>query len=464
MGIEGSLPPLDSAVNGDWDLQGTSLRDKRMFLYGLSVALDLLALIGGYSFALVFREEQWLAANGHPILILAVPVFLMLEIAREVQSVETLQNRLLGVQRALGALAGTALLIFGLGFLFNAEDLSRVGTLITFLASAVLIVFSKITLDFVVKMVSGDTVVGTIIILDGLDVELEQNARAVDVAAVGLWPDLDRPDMIDRLSRLIAPYDRVIVACHASHISAWATFLKGHDIGGEIVLDKNLLHGAVALGEYNLRDTLVLSRGPLNFVNRVQKRVFDLVFASLALVIFMPLMILVALGIKATSPGPIFFRQLRVGQGNRQFRIFKFRSMHVDQEDQAGDRSVGRVDDRITPIGKFIRRTSIDELPQIFNVLRGEMSVVGPRPHALGSLAGDALFWRASQQYWMRHALKPGITGLAQIRGFRGATVRPEDLERRVRSDLEYLSSWSLWNDVMILLKTLRVVVHKNAY
>ncbi|MBL0915539.1 MAG: sugar transferase, partial [Sphingopyxis sp.] len=186
--------------------------------------------------------------------------------------------------------------------------------------------------------------------------------------------------------------------------------------------------------------------------------------AGLALVILSPILLIVAVAIKLESPGPVIFRQMRVGQGNRQFRIFKFRSMRVENSDAEGRQSTGRVDDRITRVGQIIRRTSIDELPQLLNVIRGEMSMVGPRPHALGSTAGDALFWHASQKYWLRHALKPGITGLAQIRGFRGATEHVDDLARRVRCDLEYLSNWSLWFDVMIMLKTVRVVMHKNAY
>ena len=198
--------------------------------------------------------------------------------------------------------------------------------------------------------------------------------------------------------------------------------------------------------------------------NRLQKRGLDLIVASVALIFLSPLLLLVAFAIKMDSSGPVLFRQVRVGQGNRQFRIFKFRSMRVESNDAKGDRSTGREDDRVTRVGRLIRRTSIDGLPQLFNVLRGEMSMVGPRPHALGSLAGDALFWRVSNHYWLRHALKPGITGLAQIRGFRGATDKKEDLEKRLRCDLEYLSNWSIGLDVMILVKTLPVVIHKNAF
>lgn len=462
---EGSWLPV-RVVDPAADAPGifSSARDKRTFLYGLSILLDILSLIGGYVCALGLRDERWLAAGGQSIVFIALPIFIMFEIAREAQSVETLENRLLAIRRSLGALGATAFVIIGMGFLFKSQEISRVGLAVTFGAAAILIIMLKSMLDIIVKRLLGDAVLATVLILDGLDARPQPHSAVIDVGSQGLWPDLDRPDMIDALSRLIAPFDRVIIACRYDHRPAWATFLKGHDVGGEILLDRNLLHGAVAIGEFDDRDTIVLSRGPLNLVNRIQKRSLDLLVAAIALVFLMPLLIGAAIAIRLEGPGPIFFRQLRVGQGNRQFRIFKFRSMYLESSDSAGDRSTSRNDDRITRVGRIIRQTSIDELPQLINVLRGDMSMVGPRPHALGSTAGDELFWHASRQYWLRHALKPGITGLAQIRGYRGATERVEDIDRRVRCDLEYLSNWSLWNDIVILLKTVRVVMHKNAY
>ncbi|HZH06134.1 MAG TPA: sugar transferase [Lautropia sp.] len=164
------------------------------------------------------------------------------------------------------------------------------------------------------------------------------------------------------------------------------------------------------------------------------------------------------------SPGPVFFRQQRMGRGNRLFSILKFRSMRSDLCDANGTRSTGRDDDRVTRVGRLIRSTSIDELPQLLNVLKGDMSLVGPRPHALGSLAGTQLFWEVDQRYWHRHACKPGITGLAQVRGFRGATNESVDLANRLHADLEYLNGWSIWRDVSILVRTFRVLVHQNAF
>jgi lipopolysaccharide/colanic/teichoic acid biosynthesis glycosyltransferase len=138
--------------------------------------------------------------------------------------------------------------------------------------------------------------------------------------------------------------------------------------------------------------------------------------------------------------------------------------MYVESSDSQGAVSTARGDKRITRVGRFIRSTSIDELPQIFNILRGEMSFVGPRPHAMGSLAGNQLFWEIDSQYSHRHACKPGLTGLAQVRGFRGATHSREDLINRLQADLEYVNGWSVWRDISILLATVKVVAHRNAF
>lgn len=146
------------------------------------------------------------------------------------------------------------------------------------------------------------------------------------------------------------------------------------------------------------------------------------------------------------------------------FRMFKFRSMRTDLLDHSASKLTTRNDSRVTRVGKFIRKTSLDELPQLLNVLRGDMSIVGPRPHATGALAGDALYWEVTSHYWSRHAVKPGLTGLAQVRGFRGNTETDTDLLNRVQADLAYLESWSIWRDITLVMQTFRVLVHRNAF
>ena len=443
--------------------RSVAARDKRLMLYALSLVLDCIAVIAGFSIGTVVRAPEWLSAGGHSLLVLALPLFLMFSIAREVQSVETLESRSLGTARVLTALAITAVVLVMLTFALNA-DISRLGFGMAVAASAVFLMVGRFVLDWVFWATMKGSAVAKVLLIDGLDISPGPGMDVIDVGAIGLWPDLSRPEMFDIASRMVAGYDRVVVACNEDHRHAWSMFLRGSDIGGEIILDRSVLMGAVAIGQCGEEDTLILSRGPLSLSSRIQKRAFDLA-ATIPMILFLlPLFVAVAICIKLESRGPVFFRQVRVGQGNRQFRIFKFRSMREEASDLDGSRSTGREDDRITRVGAFIRRTSIDELPQLFNVLLGDMSLVGPRPHALGSLAGEALFWEVTDRYWLRHALKPGMTGLAQIRGFRGTTERPEDLTQRLRCDLEYLQSWSIWTDAMICLKTIRVVVHKNAY
>ena len=193
-----------------------------------------------------------------------------------------------------------------------------------------------------------------------------------------------------------------------------------------------------------------LVRSPLSPVEVAAKRAIDIVAASSILLVFSPLLALVALAIKLDSRGPVFFLQRRYGFNQEPFRIFKFRSMST-LEDGATLRQVTDGDTRVTRVGRLLRRTSIDELPQLINVLKGDMSLVGPRPHAL---AHDQLFERTIALYARRHNVRPGITGWAQVRGWRGETDTPEKIQGRVEHDLHYIDNWSLWFDIMILLRT----------
>ncbi|WP_425479388.1 undecaprenyl-phosphate glucose phosphotransferase [Lysobacter enzymogenes] len=209
----------------------------------------------------------------------------------------------------------------------------------------------------------------------------------------------------------------------------------------------------------------VVAEPPLQGWAPVFKRGEDIVLSAVALLCLSPLMALLALAVKLDSPGPVLFRQKRYGYNHRLIEVFKFRSMHHDLRDENAAKQTLRDDPRVTRVGRFIRKTSLDELPQLFNVLAGSMSLVGPRPHATATKAGNVLFEDAVLEYVSRHRVKPGITGLAQVNGYRGETDTIEKIQRRVEYDLEYIENWSLWLDLSILLRTLPAVLSaKSAY
>jgi putative colanic acid biosysnthesis UDP-glucose lipid carrier transferase len=184
------------------------------------------------------------------------------------------------------------------------------------------------------------------------------------------------------------------------------------------------------------------------------------VFGSLILVLSAPIWPLIAIAIKLESSGPVVFRQRRRGRYQSVIEILKFRTMHVLEDGPHIEQAKPR-DERVTAVGRVLRRTSLDEFPQLFNVIRGEMSLVGPRPHAL---AHDEEFARLLKIYPDRHQMRPGLTGLAQVSGFRGSTAIPGSLEARVQADMAYIRDWSLWLDCKILIKTLwAVAAGKNA-
>jgi Undecaprenyl-phosphate glucose phosphotransferase len=204
-----------------------------------------------------------------------------------------------------------------------------------------------------------------------------------------------------------------------------------------------------------------IQRAPLSGTERFVKRLMDIFVATLALIFFLPVMALTAIAIKLDGQGPVIFRQHRKGFNGRQFIMFKFRTMTV-QEDGSTMAQATRDDPRVTAIGRLLRSASIDELPQLLNVLKGDMSLIGPRPHAL---AHDSYFEKILSEYAFRHHVKPGMTGWAQCNGARGATPSIEQISARVKLDLWYINNWSLWLDVQILIKTFFEVLRKrNAY
>lgn len=184
------------------------------------------------------------------------------------------------------------------------------------------------------------------------------------------------------------------------------------------------------------------------------KRVIDVIGSAGLLVLLAPLFFAVAIAVKATSPGPVFFTQLRHGLLRQPFTVYKFRTLYHAFEDKIGTRQVVGGDARVTPLGRFLRRTAIDEMPQLLNVLRGEMSLVGPRPHAIGMLAAGQRYEELVPHYHMRHLVKPGLTGWAQAHGLRGPTIDANLATARINHDLAYIQNYSLWLDLRTLWLT----------
>jgi Undecaprenyl-phosphate glucose phosphotransferase len=204
---------------------------------------------------------------------------------------------------------------------------------------------------------------------------------------------------------------------------------------------------------------------PLEFEQQLLKTMFDRVLAAMALVFLSPFLVGVAIAIKLDSPGSVLFTQDRYGYGNRIIRVYKFRTMRSDLTDHGGRRQTKRNDPRVTRIGRFLRKTSIDELPQLINVLRGDMSLIGPRPLPVHMRVEDRLNHEIVSEYAHRHRVKPGLTGWAQVNGYRGAVATPAELRARVEHDLFYIDNWSFLLDMKILLRTAGVCLgHENAF
>ncbi|CAA9891406.1 Undecaprenyl-phosphate glucose phosphotransferase [Candidatus Methylobacter favarea] len=211
--------------------------------------------------------------------------------------------------------------------------------------------------------------------------------------------------------------------------------------------------------------TLNILDKPLSGWNLVLKTIEDKIFALFVLILIAPLLMIIAVLIKLDSPGPVLFRQKRYGFNNQLINMYKFRSMYINQQDDNARQLTTRDDPRVTKLGHFLRRTSLDELPQFLNVLTGEMSIVGPRPHAMEAKAAGLMYEDVVYQYAARHKVKPGITGWAQINGWRGDTDTEEKIQKRVDYDIDYINNWSITLDLKIILKTIFVVIiGQNAY
>jgi len=288
----------------------------------------------------------------------------------------------------------------------------------------------------------------------------DANGKSLDAPVLGGMDDLKR--IVENQS-----VDRVYVALPIASTARLAEIQsQGQDLNVDIVWAPDIVSlrllnpGMKEISGYPL---LSLSESPMGyFGNAFVKSFFDVIVAIAMIVILLPLLLLVALAVKLTSPGPVFYWQYRHGWDGSVFQIYKFRTMVVHEEADGFVSQATKNDARVTPLGRWLRRTSIDELPQLMNVLNGTMSLVGPRPHAVSHNRGYA---QEIKSYMLRHRIKPGITGLAQINGRRGETETLDKMRSRLEYDLAYINDWSLWRDFIILLRTpFALLSNKSVY
>lgn len=442
-----------------------ALEQRRLQCYLLLVVLDTLAVIGSFLFVdyLYFGEVNQTPAD--EIWSGLVPLYLTAALGLRAYAQPSLTSLRKSQNCALVALGAAFMLTLFIAFFTKSSaQYSRFSTAAGVAVTAVTLLWLRAAVQPLIRLLVGPTAQNVLVFDDGGPAVRVPHAWHIDTRQHRLSPDRHDPHMLDRLGLFMTNMDRVMVSCPPERRMEWAFVFKGSNVSGEIIDPEVTTLGVLGARRGHGFGALIVSTGPLGLRGRVVKRAMDLAIAGSALLFLAPLFVVVGGLIRLEDGGPVFFMQQRQGRNNRLFWIYKFRSMRVEKLDAAGARSASKDDDRITRIGRFIRRTSIDELPQLINVLKGDMSIVGPRPHAIGSLAGQKRFWEVDPRYLMRHALKPGLTGLAQIRGLRGATDSEADLANRLQADLEYLDGWTAGRDIRIILATLTVLVHDRAF
>jgi polysaccharide biosynthesis protein PslA len=370
----------------------------------------------------------------------------------------------------------------------HSSDFSRIWIFAWFLASALLISLSRLAVYLVVRewskagrLTRNIAIVGSekqaVRLVKLLNEHAEPWIRIVGIfderasrvpATVGGYPLLGNLDNLINFARN-KRIDDVLVALPGVAEQRTLDILKKLNVAPIRVrlcpdmVGFNFLHHGYSF--YGGIPVLNIFNKPIEGWDRVAKEIEDRVLGLIAFVLLLPVMIVIAILVKLDSRGPIFFSQQRYGFNNKMISVLKFRTMYTDNLDINAEQLVTRGDPRVTRLGAILRRTSLDELPQIINVLKGEMSIVGPRPHAKRAKAGGRYYHDVVAQYAVRHKVKPGITGWAQVNGWRGETDTEEKIIKRIEYDLDYINRWSLMFDMRILFKTIMIVLSsKNAY
>jgi Undecaprenyl-phosphate glucose phosphotransferase len=483
------LPPLSAG----WGSDEGSLVSQRVVTGAVRIMDGAIVALVGLAIALAYVSEPIITRDADYALLLGfstavtIGVFQCLRLydPRRLSSFSgQLPRVLLGWTITL-AIVGSCLV-----FMKAAQDYSRVWLALWYLAGGVSLVAGRATLSHLVRVWAREgrlyrraVIYGAGPVSEEVIHQLEQDS-SVDIRISGIFDDRDEDGRTPRnvagyprlggLADLLAlgrdsRIDLVIVALPVSAEDRLSQIVKRLSVlPADIKLParatsirfspKTYSHvGSVAM--IDLYDKPIADWGT------VSKWIFDKTIAGLALILLAPVMAAIALAIRLGSRGPVLFKQKRYGFNNELIEVYKFRSMYADRCDAAAATLVRKDDPRVTQIGRFLRKTSLDELPQLFNVLKGNLSLVGPRPHAISAKADDRLYGEVVDNYFARHKVKPGITGWAQINGWRGETDTIEKILKRVEHDLYYIENWSVLFDLYILLMTpLSLLKTENAY
>jgi polysaccharide biosynthesis protein PslA len=392
-----------------------------------------------------------------------------------------------GLGRVLTALFGTAMFAMTVAFFLKAsEDFSRLWAITWFLGSATSIGLARLAVTGWLQSKKRQGLFNQSVAIFGAGEQGERLARYIKgndrltIDLIGFFDDraddrvLSRPGVLPlrgSLDNLVAEIranrvDQVIIAL------PWSAEVRLQDIVSALAVTPVRIRLAPDLASFAFAQrplvllgdlpVMTLFERPISGLDRIIKRFEDIALLLILLPLALPILLIAAAAIRLDSAGPIFFRQEREGFNNKSFRIFKFRSMRTEQLEYTDITQASRNDPRITRVGAFLRKTSIDELPQLLNVLSGDMSLVGPRPHAASTRAGNRVFGEIVTTYAGRHNVKPGITGWAQVNGWRGETDTEEKLIKRLEHDLHYIENWSVGFDFYILIRTVWAIITRK--
>lgn len=391
--------------------------------------------------------------------------------------------------RVLTAWAATAMLMLTMGFLFKISDTySRAWAILWFVGGSVALCIVRAAATLWLRRLKRRGVFNQRVAIFGSGPQGRRLASYIGgndkltIDLLGFFDDRneERLESEEHGTEINGNLEGLLMAIRLGLVDQvivalpWSAEVRLQDVVGRLAITPIRIRLAPDLASFAFAQrplvmlgdlpVMTLFERPISGFDQLIKKGEDLILGIGATILFAPLLLIIAIAIKLDSPGPVFFRQPREGFNNRKFRIWKFRSMHQDMSEVEAINQAQRDDPRVTRVGRLLRRTSLDELPQLFNVISGEMSLVGPRPHAASTRAGDRLFGEVVATYAARHKVKPGMTGWAQVCGWRGETDTEEKLERRLEHDLHYIENWSVLFDLYILIRTIPALISNRAY